>query len=730
MDKALEENRLMMVRSLILRQISALTAELQAKRGGVTEARRTMWAETHVIRDFDDVANLSTLLSDVTFREQQYADIRLRLTNLQRMLDSPYFGRIDFIEDGYGDTEQIYIGGNSLFDETKQQYFIYDWRAPISSMYYDCGVGRASFAAPDGAVTGEITLKRQFHIEKGALCYLFDSDLLIDDDILQIELSRTSDAKIKTIINSIQKEQNQAIRCEADNIMVFGPAGSGKTSVGLHRLAYLLYRHRGRLTSARVRIFSSNNIFSSYIAGIIPELGEEDVSTLDFNALLTTYGPEERVFLGPYEQIDFLSRTARQQTNAAPSGPESLSQRDALRRAGISMKYNPDFAAYLHEYIRQYSPAVTEDACFNHDTVCEKERILALYDDRTAIGNLASKTSRTLDYVSRRFEEYFKENRKAITTFFNDLYDENFLDGEIRSKFEEQKSIVLEDLRARLFPNAKRLYEKIVRGYTRERGLPSGLSRFTVQSLKRDRLYYEDALVLFYIDTMTGRVRKERNARHILVDEAQDMSHLQHQILLNVFEGCHFTVLADVNQALYPEINLHDKEALLALYGSRSTVVELSKSYRTTYEISRFAAQWLGTFDESRFYKRMGGEPEILQAADSAQAAAGLLAGLPADFNTVGILLADRTGAIAFHRRLTALMQTPVSLIADPNDEFRRGVMVMAVPYAKGLEFDAVIIPEYGSPVFDGPWGRKTLYLMCTRALHRLYLIEEGKADN
>lgn len=725
MDRAFEEERLQAVRALIQKQLDALTVTVTAKRSDVTEARRGIWAETHVVRDFDDLVNLSSLMEDVTASERSYADASLRVSLLKRMLDAPYFGRIDFAEDGYDDTEAVYIGGQSLFDDRTQAYYVYDWRAPISSMYYDYGVGRASFDAPDGVVSGEITLKRQYRIEKGELIYCFDADLAIDDEILQYELSKASDAKIKTIINSIQREQNRAIRHNAENILVFGPAGSGKTSVGLHRLAYLLYRHKGSLTSARVRIFSTNNVFATYIAGVIPALGEEDVVSLDFKALMRAYAPEGRVFLDAYEQIDCIARAHAADALAADA--RDASPHEKLRIKGIVCKYDPVFAKHIENYVRRYQPSVTEDACFNRDVICTKERIIDLYSDRTVAGNLTSKTSRVLDFIHRCYEEYFRDNKKAITAFFNDLYEDNFSDGEVRGKFDEQKSIVLNDLRARLLPDTKKLYEKALRSYAKEYGLNAETVRYTLNALRRDRLLYEDALVMFYIDALTGRVKKDRNVRHILVDEAQDLSYLQHRILRHIFEGCHFTVLADINQALYPYVNLRDKETLLALYGGEAAhgntcAVELSKSYRSTYEISRFAAGLLGTYDESVFYRRFGGEPEVIACEDAAAATVNIIKGLPADYNTVGVLLSDRPKAEAFHKRLPNTLNA--TLINDADDGFVSGVMVMAVPFAKGLEFDAVIVPEYNN-AFDGEWGRRLLYLICTRALHRLYLLHE-----
>jgi DNA helicase-2/ATP-dependent DNA helicase PcrA len=627
---------------------------------------------------------------------------------LRKMLNSPYFGRIDFTEDGAYDTEEIYIGAQSLFDENKMAYYVYDWRAPISGMYYDFGIGRASFTAPDGVISGLISLKRQYHIEKGELEYSFDSDITIDDEILQRELSKVSDAKIKTIIHSIQREQNRAIRCEAEHVLVFGPAGSGKTSVGLHRLAYLLYKYRGGpsgLTSSKVRIFSANEIFTSYIAGIIPELGEEDVATLDFPTLLKNYQTEARPCMDVYEQINYLA----------------TAEETASRRKWLEAKYSRGFIAFAENYIRNYSPALNEDIYFYKDIICEGQRIKELYMDRTSAGTLNTKASRVFEYAQRSYHEYFKKNRRAITALFDDLHDETYSDGDIARLYDEQKNIALADLRSRLMPGARRLYEKILRAWAKENKTSSS---FAVNALRQPTLFYEDALWLFYIDLLSGRMPKEKAVRHILVDEAQDLCHLQHRILKNLFDGCHFTVLADVNQALYPDINIHDKDALAAHYGDNALVNTLTKSYRSTYQISRFAGRLLDSCDEETYFRRDGDEPYIIGTGDAVNTVTEILNGLPKEYNTVGILFSDVNKAAAFHKQIKN--KAPVILIDSGDDSFQPGIMAMAVPFAKGLEFDAVICPEYGDAVFEGAMGRKLLYLICTRALHRLYLLRRS----
>ena len=719
-----EVKKLSDTRERILTQINKVAEGLKTNRSDVIEARRVMSKATGVIRDFDDVAHLTILVTEVAQQEHVYYEASKRLHRLKRLLNSPYFARIDFTEDGYDQVEEIYIGRHSLLDEKTHTFHVYDWRAPISSLYYDYGVGRARFNIPATTrgelppIEGAISLKRQYQIEKGELSYFFDSDLAVEDEILRLELSKASDAKIKTIIHSIQKEHNAAIRSEATDVLVFGPAGSGKTSVGLHRLAYLLYRHRDNLSSRMVRIFSPSPIFASYIEGIIPDLGEEDVDTLDFPGLMQEISPKKRPFHDQYQQIEYIQ-------NAPSHDP---------RRRWLEEKYSPSFIAHLEESIKNYSP-VLDDVCFNQDVLCHKDRLAALYADRTSAGNLATKTARVVTYVNQRYSEYFKKSRRPISDLFNAIHDNDFTDDEIRRLYEEEKNIVHADLYNRLMPNASRLYERALASWGKTRRISMQYAR---EALRQEQLYFEDALMLLYIDILTGRITPDKNVKHILIDEAQDISIIQHRILKRLFPSSHFTVLADVNQALYPCINLHTQPELQQEY-TKAKVIPLTTSYRSTYEISRFAINLLGSDDagastiaESTIYHRRGDEPAIRQSQCAAATTWEIIRNLPREYNTVGILLSSAEDACNFYDQLLAHIPPgdaqaigAPKLIASSNARFGHGLMVMALPYAKGLEFDAVICPQYGQPIFEGPLGKKMLYLVCTRALHNLYLLQE-----
>ncbi|MCL2839278.1 MAG: UvrD-helicase domain-containing protein [Defluviitaleaceae bacterium] len=704
-----ESLKLETVKEVILAQIDKLGEGLIAKKAHVLETRAEMWREARrAISDFDDIADLTIFADDVERTEVQYVKASEDIKKLSKMLGSPYFARIDFCEEGYEDIEEIYIGRQSLFDEDAKIFHVYDWRAPISSLYYDYGIGDASFSVPKTGVSirGVIQLKRQYQIEKGKLLYLFDNDIAIEDDILRHALSKASDATIKTIINTIQADQNRAIRAESGDILVYGPAGSGKTSVGLHRLAYLLYLHRDSLTSAKVRIFSPSSIFSSYIAGIIPELGEEDVDNQDFPSLIREIS--RRQFRGPYQQIEHITEN-----------PEDL------RTQWLTLKYSSAFLDGLEKAIATYSP-VFEDVYFYKDKICDASRLESLYQDRTAMGTLASKTERILFYIHQSYAEYYKNNFKDVMKLFNDIYQDDLSDQEIQAKFDEEKNIAIIDLKNRMLPRATKLFEKYLRKQAKVHGLPFS---FTKDALRMERLYYEDALSLVYVDLLTGRISGDKSIKHILLDEAQDLSILHHRILRRLYPTSRFTILGDVNQALYSEINITKIEDLIGLY-PQAEVIPLTKSYRSTYEIMSFAGKIIGQ-DEPNTFVRHGDAPKIIVRQDTANAVADILATLPSDYNTVGILLPTIKEAKDFYEKLQAVcseISRPLRLIAGEEQDFIPGIMVMAAPFVKGLEFDAVIYPSYEKTSAD--FRRKKLsYLICTRALHRLYLIQNRLVD-
>ena len=314
-------------------QLEEERGKLNDQQEDLIKKRREMWEEcAHGVNDFDDIVDMNAY--DETVRENYGHFVRKEETvrQLTYLKDVPYFGRIDFLEEDERFAEEIYIGRYGFRNKKTREYEIYDWRTPIASMFYDSGIGPASYKCPAGELRGELTCKRQYKIEKGELKYCYDTNIAVQDDVLEEVLAGNTDKVLRVIIDTITAEQNMAIRQpHALNMLVTGPAGSGKTSVGMHRLAYLLYHNRENLSSEKIVVLSRNQIFSSYISEILPELGEENVNDIMFDSLVNRGVSNEYKKRDYYEQVEYLLKH----------------KEGSLRTQAIALKYSEPFISYL-----------------------------------------------------------------------------------------------------------------------------------------------------------------------------------------------------------------------------------------------------------------------------------------------------------------------------------------------------------------------------------------------
>ncbi len=347
-----ELKRLEEVKEHIEAQLLEDTNELGAQQEDLIQKRREMWEEcAHGVNDFDDIVSMNAY--DETVREKygHYVRKEEAVRQLSYLKETPYFGRIDFLEDGERFAEEIYIGRYGFRNKKTREYEVYDWRTPIASMFYDSGIGKTEYQCPAGMIQGELTCKRQYKIENGELKYCYDTTVAVQDDVLEEVLAGNTDKVLRVIIDTITREQNQAIRQpHALNMLVTGPAGSGKTSVGMHRLAYLLYHNRENLSSEKIVVLSRNQIFSSYVSEILPELGEENVNDVMFDSLVNRGISKEYKKRDYYEQVEYL-----------------LKHKDGgLRRNAIALKYSEQFITFVKENIGLYREKHTD-----FDTVVE-----------------------------------------------------------------------------------------------------------------------------------------------------------------------------------------------------------------------------------------------------------------------------------------------------------------------------------------------------------------------
>ena len=330
-----ELKHLEQVKEHIETQLLEETESRDEQQEGLVQKRREMWEEcAHGVNDFDDIVSMNAY--DETLREKYGHFMRKEeaVRQLSYLKDTPYFGRIDFLEKGEHLAEEIYIGRYGFRNKKTREYEVYDWRTPIASMFYDNGIGEASYQCPVGEISGKLTCKRQYKIENGELKYCYDTNVAVQDEVLEEVLAENTDKVLRVIIDTITREQNQAIRQpHALNMIVTGPAGSGKTSVGMHRLAYLLYHNREYLHAEKIVVLSRNQIFSSYVSEILPELGEENVQEILFDSLVNRGISREYKKYDYYEQVEYL-----------------LKHEEGLRRKIIELKYSEDFLRYLKDY--------------------------------------------------------------------------------------------------------------------------------------------------------------------------------------------------------------------------------------------------------------------------------------------------------------------------------------------------------------------------------------------
>ncbi len=705
-----EEDRIAKVKALIQIELNKLNTQSDGLKKEIVEQRKQMWKDaSNLILDFDDVIEYNQFGMEMKTAEAKFGGMVARIPVLNKMLDHPYFGRLDFTEeteDGVEPLEEVYVGMSSIHEEGSYRFYVYDWRAPISSMFYDCEEGRGSYHCLDGEIQGQITLKRQYKFNRGQLEYMFDSSVKIDDEILQKVLASASEGKIKSIVSSIQREQNTAIRVSnRKDLIILGPAGSGKTSVGLHRVAYLLYTYRNTLLSRDVVVFTHNNIFSTYIANIIPELGEDDIVRVSLSDLLKKRLSD---FHDQYEQAEYL-----------------LGQGADVRRKGIEIKNSQEYLAFIEQYLQKRKGKFT-DIEYHGELIC-KAAVLAERNERDKSFSLKVQVDRLYTYADYEMDQFFKQHEKEIKKRL-DAEAEEFIDLHEAFKTEVQKfkSRVYNDLRFALGFNANYLYIKSLAAFLKQKNLDKGIISQTKEAMA-NKLYYEDAVALFAIKLLCGEIKSNTAVKHVVIDEAQDYSPMQHFIINRLFRSSRFTLLADVNQALFSPVNTQNKEALIAAYAFREpAVMELGTSYRSTQQINAFAQQFLQT-PNVQYFNRQGPEPELLQSPKPYEAMATLLKDLGPD-ETAAILTRTQEEASRIYQKLKT--EIPIRLLKDKEDAFERGTFVMPVYLAKGLEFDTVLLYGLGD-IGMNPEKLKELseedkriyYLMVTRALHRLVLL-------
>lgn len=681
------------------------------KSGGASSTDEAQFVET-----MDRQRALSTHVQGTTRR-------------LYKMLKSPYFGRIDFAEAGERRPELIYIGIGSLSDKETGNFMIYDWRAPVASLFYDYGRGTAAYHCPAGTITGVISLKRQFKIVNGQIEYMFDSDLKIDDEILQQLLSKSADDKMHTIVNTIQREQNRIIRDQSHRVLfVEGPAGSGKTSAALHRVAFLLYQDRARLTSQNVLILSPNHIFGDYISGVLPEIGEENVMQMTF---------QDYVSLAAAEMpVRFEARTTYLEQMLAPEA-------DPQRAANVRFKSSEFFCQALLRYLDRLAasrvdnyPAIT----VRGQTIFQQEEWHHYYSGSFAMMPPVLRLEKIKAIIQKRLSEVVQRIRRekmAEIIIAGDEINEKVIKSLARMQTRDELRAITDQIEQLTTVDVVNEYKQLFTNdrLLRENGLAVPADWKTVQKqtrayLNKGILPYEDIPPFLYFQGILQGFPAKPDIKHVIIDEAQDYTSFQYKILARLFPNCSWTIVGDPAQSVQPYLRTASfREASQSIGVENTLLFRLTKSYRSTCQIQAFCQALLPPAAGGAVaVNRSGPLPVILhgqQPGDQTAAIASTIqAMLNQGWNSIGVVTKTAAQAMTVYPTLDYAVRA--SLVTREDDEFYRGVVVMPAYLAKGLEFDAVLVVNADGSNYSQAQDRHILYTICTRALHRLVVYYTG----
>ncbi len=721
---AREREQLETVQIEVRRQLAENEQGDERLKADALETRRASWEDVGAISGCGGLSGLVDFMQSIDVMKQQQRDHAQRertRVKLERMLASPYFARIDFRrgEEAQSAAKPFYIGISNLID-AHYRLVVCDWRAPVAGMFYDFETGLAFYECPNGVVSGEITAKRQYKISAGKIEYMFDSALKIDDEMLQRLLAKNSGHRMKAIVTSIQREQNRAIRNESyRHLIVRGPAGSGKTSIALHRAAYLLYRHRQKITARNIIIFSPNRIFNDYISGVLPELGEE-------NILQTTF--EE--YIKNTLKAGFKTESAAQMMERIFLAADT--PYGGLRAAGMRWKASDAFREQLLAFVRELIeqergfPALV----FNGRTLFTKKELRALFFEEYSAFPVKRRLEKICEYALSRLASREAELARALVLKLREQHPYASR-AELTRRAKAAASREGEGVRARVREMTAFDIIDVYQRFLAKADAPgqdlSGVRADTLENLAQGYLAYEDQAPLVYLEGMLGGWPKTGEIKFVIIDEAQDYTPLQYQILHELFSHANITVLGDPAQAINPYVNACAFDALTHMFPRESTLeVQLHKSYRSTLEIAAFAKRILQGQAQSEPFGRHGEEPVILGLPDMPALRLALLRDvetlLQKGYRSIGIL--TRTAREA--RELSPFLRDAVKAVLCEDDAYESGAVVMPVYLAKGLEFDAVLVYEAGGGNYAREEERLLLYTACTRALHTLKLYHTG----
>lgn len=672
-------------------------------------------------------------------RENSWQHAHHQYQILERLEKNPYFARVDFQEEGAPHPETIYIGLAS-FSDRPDHFLVYDWRAPISSIYYEGKLGRVTYQTPDGEQAVNISLKRQFQIKDGQIVTIYDTDEQVGDSLLLAALGTHSDTKMKSIVATIQRTQNEIIRDTANDLLfVQGGAGTGKTAAVLQRVAWLLYRYRGNLTSSQVILFSPNQLFNDYIDTVLPELGEHNMVQMTYYQYVN-----RRV---PHLKTATLEERFEASQNKADQLLGSLAAFKATRRYAKSLGTNHrlrvrDIKLADKVFIKRQA-ILDRYYGFNH-TYTLRNRFDGTVDElmknvHRRIGSLSRSKM-----VEQQVQNLSQEQLNMLYAKYPDKFANENAEGKFLSRLIAREALkpVAQAVKHNHWFNINAQYIDFLRAMPKlvkltDFGLDENSWRdyvdHQVANLRKGHISADGISVYLYLyDLVTGR-RGQNEIRYLFVDEVQDYTAYQLAYLKFCFPRAKFTLLGDLNQAIFTHEN---SRSLLSQMSrmfdpAKTKVVQLTKSYRSTKQITNFTRHLLTHGEQIEPFDRNGDKPTVVTTNDQKGAVSAIAQAIDAakqKDDAVAVIARNLDECEQLHQDLQSRGQDN-TIIRTENQRLVKGTIVVPSYLAKGLEFDAVIVADADAKHYRHDSDRQLLYTVCSRAMHSLTLVSPGQVS-
>ena len=656
-----------------------------------------------VLKDYKEYIEDTTLEMNNVFKLYQDKEEALKKKNLlerklnvlKQNVEKPYFARIDFKNKKENLTDICYIGKVGIINYDNK-IIVVDWRAPISSLYYDSNVGNATYKVEEDVIDGELLLKRQYNIENQVLLSFNDVDTVSNDELLKPYLAVSVDARLKNIVSTIQSEQNEIIRSDIHkNLIVQGVAGSGKTTVALHRIAYLVYNYKDTISNNQYMVIGPNKFFINYISSVLPDLDVDDVRQ--------------------YDLIEFTNNYLEENLKIE-SGYTSLSKQKT------SIEFLNIISNYLDNYFKDSCP--TDDLKIKDFILLPNKKIKQVWEE------LNNKNYEVLfDKVDRAItllDKYLIDNYQNTILRMNNYYDNELGKGKDILKIRTERTTTLEQLKKSYIPLLKKYFIKVIKKATTI--YKEILSSLNNDNYKYDRkIYYEDLPSLLYINYKMYGAKEYINMKHVVIDEAQDYNELTFYALKKIMKHSTFSIYGDLAQSLYPYRSLDKWEDIkVKVFNDKISIKYLSKSYRTSIEIMKEAnkinkhlnlneAEAVIRHADDVIYHKINNKYSDVEYYVNLFIEKGL--------KSIAIITKNQVESENIYQKL--LNKINISIIDGTNQEYNGGICIITSKLSKGLEFDGVIVVDADENIYssNNQLDMKLLYVSMTRAMHNLVVM-------